>query len=487
MLASRGTFTGKLRREWMSMGDLKKIVVIGGVAGGATAASKARRCCADAEIEIYDQDEFISYAGCGLPYFIGGHSPNWRRLLARMPDEFANRQNIRVFLRHRVNSIDAANKLVRVVDLEGVSEFSIEYDRLIIATGAVPLVPPLPGKELDGVFVLRSLKHALEMKSFIDLQAPHRVAIVGGGAIGMEMCEALRRLGMEVHLVELADHVLPPMDADLALRLGEHLEKRGVVLHLGEKVEGMEGKRDGRVARLITSRGSLEADMVLLSIGIRPASELARQAGIALGARDAIRVDESMRTSAPDVLACGDCATTFHMVAGSESWVPMGSTARKQGRVAGETASGNQASFPGVLGTFILKAFEMTAGKTGLGVSEAVEVGFPAESVTLEDSTFPAYYQAGPRMTARVTVEKGSGRILGAQVLGDFAAQVDKRLDILAACTAARLTASDLSSLDLAYAPPYSHPLDLPIVAGNLAEARVLGKECTCTVEGLED
>lgn len=464
-----------------------KIVVIGGVAGGATAASKARRCCPDAEIEIYDQDEFISYAGCGLPYFIGGHSPNWRRLLARMPEEFESRQNIRVFLRHRVNSIDTANKLLRVVDLEGVSEFSIAYDKLVIATGAAPFVPPLPGRDLDGVFVLRSLKHALEMKSFIDLQAPHRAVIVGGGAIGLEMCEALRRLGMEVHLVELADHVLPPLDADLAARLGKHLEEQGVVLHLGERVEGLEGRRDGRVARLTTSGGSVDADMVLLSIGIRPVSDLARQAGIALGARDAVRVDESMRTSAPDVLACGDCATTFHLVTGRESWVPMGSTARKQGRVAGETVSGNAASFPGVLGTFILKAFEMTAGKTGLNASEAAEAGLQAETVTLEDSVLPGYYRAGPRMTARVTVEKGTGRILGAQVLGDFAAQVDKRLDILAICTAARLTASDLSSLDLAYAPPYSHPLDLPIVAGNLAEARVLGKVCTCSAEGLED
>ena len=469
------------------MGGLRKLVVIGGVAGGATAASKARRCCPDAEIEIYDQDEFISYAGCGLPYFIGGHSPNWRKLLARLPEEFESRQNIRVFLRHRVNSIDAGNKVVRVMDLEGVSEFSIEYDRLIIATGAVPFVPPLPGRELEGVFVLRSLKHALEMKSFIDLQAPHRAVIVGGGAIGMEMCEALRRLGMEVHLVELADHVLPPLDADLASHAAKHLEENGVVLHLGEKVEGLEGGRDGRLARVVTSGGKLEADLALLSIGIRPASDLARHAGIELGARDAIRVDESMRTSAPDVLACGDCATTRHLVSERETWIPLGSTARKQGRVAGETASGNQASFPGVLGTFILKAFEMTAGKTGLGAAEAAEAGFRAETVTLEDGVFPGYYRGGPRMTLRITVERDTGRLLGAQAVGDFAAQADKRLDVLAACIAARLTASDLSSLDLAYAPPYSHPLDLPIVAGNLAEARVLGKECTCTVEGLED
>lgn len=463
----------------------RRIVVIGGVAGGATAASKARRCCPDAEIEIYDQDEFISYAGCGLPYFIGGHSPNWRRLLARLPDEFESRQNIRVFLRHRVNDIDPGNKRIRVADLEGVSESSIDYDRLIIATGAAPFVPPIPGRELEGVFVLRSLTHALEMKSFIDLRAPRRAVIVGGGAIGLEMCEALRRLDMEVDLVEMADHVLPPLDPDLAGKLGEHLERNGVRLRLGAKVEGIMD-RGGSVAGVATSEGDLEADMVLLSIGIRPVSDLARRAGIELGARDAIRVDEAMRTSAPDILACGDCATTRHLVSGEEAWLPLGSTARKQGRAAAETASGGEGRFPGVLGTFVLKAFEMTAGKTGLSEAEAREAGLASRSVTLEDAVLPGYYRGGGRMTAKVTVEENTGRVLGAQVVGDYSAVAERRLDVLAVCVSAGLTASDLSVLDLAYAPPYSHPLDIPIVAGNLAEARVLGKECTCTMEGLE-
>ncbi|MBC7230417.1 MAG: FAD-dependent oxidoreductase [Actinobacteria bacterium] len=463
----------------------RRIVVIGGVAGGATAASKARRCCPEAEIEIYDQDEFISYAGCGLPYFIGGYSPNWRRLLARLPEEFESRQDIRVFLRHRVNEIDPENKRVRVADLEGVSELSIPYDRLIIATGAAPFVPLLPGRDLEGVFVLRSLTHALEMKSFIDLQAPHRAVIVGGGAIGLEMCEALRRLGMEVHLVELADHVLPPLDADLAGKLGAHLEANGVAMHLGAGVEGILGSNNA-VAGVATTRGELEADMVLLAIGIRPLSDLARRAGIELGARDAIRVDEAMRTSVPDILACGDCATARHLVSGAETWIPLGSTARKQGRAAAETASGGEGRFPGVLGTFVLKAFEMTAGKTGLSEAEAREAGMEARSVTLEDAVLPGYYRGGGRMTARVTVEEKTGRILGAQVVGDLPAVVEKRLDVFAVCVSAGLTAGDLSSLDLAYAPPYSHPLDIPIVAGNLAEARVLGRECTCDLEGLE-
>ncbi len=467
------------------MGNPRRLVVIGGVAGGATFASKARRCCPDAEIEVYDQDEFISYAGCGLPYFIGGYSPNWRRLLARLPEEFEARQGIRIFLRHRVNSIDAQKKTIRVADLEGVSESSIGYDTLVIATGAAPIVPPMWGKDLEGVFVLRSLTHALEMKSFIDLRAPRRAAIVGGGAIGLEMCEALRRLDMEVHLVELAQQVLPPLDPDLAAMVAEHLEANGVHLHLGAEVKGLEGS-GGTVARVVTSGGDVEADMVLLSIGIRPASELAQRAGVELGAKGAIRVDGGMRTNLPDVLACGDCATTRNLLSGRETWIPLGSTARKQARVAAETASGQDGLFPGVLGTFILKAFELTVGKTGLSASEAEEAGFAVDTVTLEDAVLPGYYRGGGRMTARITVEKGAGRLLGAQVMGDVSSVADKRLDVFAVCTGAGLTASELTYLDLAYAPPYSHPLDIPIVAGNLAEARVLGKECTCNLEGLE-
>jgi NADPH-dependent 2,4-dienoyl-CoA reductase/sulfur reductase-like enzyme len=468
------------------MAGTRRLVVIGGVAGGATFASKARRCCPDAQIEIYDQDEFISYTGCGLPYFIGGHSPNWRKLLARLPDQFEAKQDIRVFLRHRVNSIDTGNKTIRVMDLEGVSEFSIDYDKLVIATGASPFIPPIPGQELDGVFVLRSITNALEMKSFIDLRAPQRAVIVGAGAIGLEMCEALRRLGIEVHVVELADQVLPPMDADLASQVSSQLERNGLILHLGAEVKGLQDK-DGTVGAVTAGAEEIGTEMVLLSIGIRPASALAEKAGIELGTRGAIRVDERMRTSAPDVLACGDCATTHNLVSGGESWMPMGSTARKQARVAAETAAGNESSFPGTQGTFILKAFEVTVGKTGLSLDEAAEAGFDADTVDVEDTSRPGYYRGEGNITLRVTVEKVTGRVLGAQAVGDYHAVVDKRLDIMATAIRGGLTVGDLSFLDLAYAPPYSHPFDLPVIAGNLAEARILGKECSCSSEGLEE
>ena len=468
------------------MNSPRRVVIIGGVAGGATAASRLRRCCPEAEIEIYDQDEFISYAGCGLPYFIGGYSPNWRKLLARVPDEFESKQNIRVFLRHRVNSIDPEKKTVLVADLEGVSEFHREYDVLIIATGASPVIPPLEGLDLQGIFPLRTLTHALEIKAFIDRHAPQRVVVMGAGAIGLEMCEAFHKLGMEVHLVDVAERVLPPVDPDISSRVASHLEGHGVKLHLGTKVEGFLGTR-GHVSAVSTSVGDIAAELVLVSVGIRPASDLARRAGLELGARDAIRVDEGMRTSHPDILACGDCATTRHLVTGEETWIPLGSTARKQGRVAAETAAGNRASFPGVQGTFILKVMDLAVGKTGLSLQEARQAGLEAEEMALEDSSLPGYYRGGGRMYLKVVVDKGRGRVLGAQVVGDYEAQVDKRLDIMATAVRAGLTASDLSSLDLAYAPPFSHPLDLPVVAGNLVEARILGRACSCNPEGLED
>jgi NADPH-dependent 2,4-dienoyl-CoA reductase/sulfur reductase-like enzyme len=463
----------------------RRIAVIGGVAGGATFASKARRCCPDAEIDIYDQDEFISYAGCGLPYFVGGYAPNWRKLLARLPEQFESKQNIRVFLRHRVNSIDPENRSIRVADLEGVSESSIEYDKLVIATGASPFIPPLPGSDLRGFFVMRSMTHALELKSFIDLEAPNRVVIVGAGSIGMEMCEAFDRLGMEVHLVELMDQVMPGLDADMTSGIAEHLEEKGVKLHLGTKVEGIEGKET--VHKVVTSEGELEADLVFVCVGIRPNSSLAEKAGAALGKGGAIRVDDGMRTNVPDILACGDCAVTRNIITGGEVWIPLGDTARKQGRVAAETVSGNPASFPGVLGTFIIKTFDLAAGKTGLSQKEAADAGLEIDSITFEDSALPRYYRGGGKMKVRMSVEKGTGKVLGAQIVGDYTANVDKRLDVFATAIKAGMTASDLTSLDLSYAPPFSEAMDLPIVAGNLAEAKILGKECTCSLEGLED
>jgi NADPH-dependent 2,4-dienoyl-CoA reductase/sulfur reductase-like enzyme len=468
------------------MADRRRLVVIGGVAGGATAASKARRCCPEAEIEIYDQGRFISYAGCGLPYFLGGFSPDWKKLLARTPREFEKDHNIDIHLHHRVDSIDPDNKRISVTDLEAGKEFQRDYDTLVVATGAVPIMPDFPGKDLEGVFVLRSLADALEIKSFLDSQAPEKALIVGAGSIGLEMSEAFRRLGLQVDLVEAGDHVMPHLDPGMAPPIAEHLEKNGVRVHLESKLQAMESN-NGRVQRVATSNGDIEADLVLVCIGIAPATSLAAEAGLELGARKAIKVDEYMRTSKEDILACGDCVTTRNYVTGEDSWIPLGSTSRKQGRTAGDTFSGEDSPFPGVQGTFILKVFEMTVGKSGVSSAEANRAGFEAQDVIFEEFTLPRYYPAGGNMVSCVTFDKKSGRLLGAQVVGDFSSQADKRLDIFATAIKAGMTANDLSSLDLAYAPPYSNPLDMPIIAGQLGESKALGKSCFCSPEGYED
>ncbi|OFW55521.1 MAG: hypothetical protein A2V52_07260 [Actinobacteria bacterium RBG_19FT_COMBO_54_7] len=467
------------------MGGQRRLVVIGGVAGGATAASKARRCCPDAVIEIYDQDRHISYAGCGLPYFLGGLSPNWRKVIAREPQQFKERQYINVHLRHRVEAIDVDNKAISITDLEAGKKFRREYDTLIMATGAVPIMPNVPGKDLEGVFVLRTLSNALEIKSFLDLNPPGKVTIIGAGSIGLDMCEALRRFEIEVDLIEAADHVLPHLEAGMSGHIRQHVEQNGVTVYLGSELRAMEGS-NGKVKKVITSGGDIETDMVLVCIGVAPQTELAKQTGIELGAKGAIKVDGYMRTSKQDILACGDCVTTYNYVSGKESWIPLGSTSRKQGRTAGNTFAGTDYPFPGVQATFITKVFDMTAGKTGITSSEAKQSGIEAEDLFLSDYSIPRYFPGGGEIKACVTFEKSSGRLLGAEVVGDLAAGVDKRLDVFVVAIKAGLTANEMSNLDLAYSPPYSHPLDLPILAGNLGESKILGKTCSCNSTGLE-
>jgi NADPH-dependent 2,4-dienoyl-CoA reductase/sulfur reductase-like enzyme len=468
------------------MAGRRRLVVIGGVAGGATAASKARRCCPEAEIELYDQDKYISYAGCGLPYFLGGFSPNWRKIIARWPQEFKDKQNINVFLRHRVNAIDADNKNIKVTDLETGKDFQREYDTLIVATGAVPILPDVPGKELTGVFVLRSLSDALAIKAFIDVENPGKALIVGGGSIGLEVCEAFRRLEMDVYLVEAGDHVMPHLDAGIAAQIAEHVEKNGVHMQLQSRLEAMEST-NGSVQKAATSTGDIETDLVIVCIGIEPSSALAAETGLELGIRGAIKVDEYMRTSQPDILACGDCVITHNYITGRDSWIPLGSTSRKQGRTAADTFAREENPFPGVQGTFISKVFEMTAGKTGVSTAEARQAGFDAQDITFDEWSVPAYYPAGGKLTACVTFDKNSGKLLGAQVVGDLAAGADKRLDVFAMAIRAGMTATELSNLDLAYSPPYGHPLDLAQIAGQLGESKALGKSCHCRADGLED
>ncbi len=461
-----------------------RILVIGGVAGGATAASKAKRCCPDAEVEIFDQDRFISYAGCGLPYFLAGEAKR-DSLIARTPKEFSKKQDIQVHLRHQVLSLEPEKKRIKVKDLDHGREFYRDYDRLIICTGARSFVPPIEGRGNPGVFTLRSLSDALRIEEWIKNRRPRKAVIVGAGAIGLEMCESFRALGMEVALVELEKQVMPPLDRDLASLVREHLERNQVELHLENQVMGIEGDGD-RVTQVITDKDRISADLVLLSIGIRPASELALEAGLEVGARGAIRVNEHMRTSNQDIFAAGDCATTVHRLSGEEIWMPLGSTSRKQGRVAGTCAAGGEEVFPGVWGTFILKSMGLIIGKTGFSEEESSAAGFHPFTLRLEGHSLPGYYPGGGKINAILTADSKSGRLLGAQLVGDVHSAADKRLDIFSLCLAGKLTIEEMQYLDLAYAPPFSSAVDLPIVAGNLLFSQWRGEPCACDAQGLE-
>ncbi len=404
---------------------------------------------------------------------------DWHSLIARTPEEFASQNNIQVKVRHAVTGIDAANKQIKVADLEEGREFLDNYDSLIVATGALPFVPPLPGRDLPGVFVLRSLNDALAMKGYLDRYSPRRATIVGAGSIGLEMCESLRLLGIEVDLVEKADQVMPIFDADISGAIQTYLEQQGVTCHLGQGVLAIEAD-NGKVAVLETEAQRLQTDLVLLSLGIKPATELARAAGIELGAAGAIRVDESMRTNLPDVFAAGDCITTRHLVTGEEAWIPLGDHARKQGRIAGSNVFGGTGTFRGVQGTVIVKSFDLTIGKTGLTGDEAERAGIASETVTITHDAKPSYYPGYSQMTAKVTADRDKRRLVGAQIIGPLSAAVDKRLDILSVCIRAGLTVKDIEELDLAYAPPYSHAIDLPITAANLLAGKLGGDACSC-------
>lgn len=465
---------------------MDRIAIVGGVVAGTTAAARARRCCPDGEITVFEQGEHIAYAGCGLPYFLCGMTPSDpASLVARTPEEFLSKNGVRVLTGRRVQSIDHPNRVLTVRDLGENREYEEEYTRLLLATGAHPFVPPIDGRDLRGVFVLRTLGDALAIRRFREAENPTRAVIVGAGPVGLEMCESLRRLGMEVTLVEMSEQVIPLVDPDIAEPVRVQLEREGVELMLDTAVEGLSGDGGG-LRRAVTSGGELECDLCLLGIGVRPTTELAESADIELGAGGAVRVDPHFATSVPGVYAAGDCATTTNRVTGREAWIPMGSTARKQGRSAADNMFGFESEFPGVNGTSIVKCFDTAVGRTGLDEKEASEAGFDPLSVDFTALSLPEYYPGGGEMVIKVTADRVSDRVLGAQVAGDLASGADKRLDVLASAVAAGLTSDDLANLDLSYAPPFSQAVDIPLVAGNLLTGKIEGRPCSCDFEGLE-
>jgi NADPH-dependent 2,4-dienoyl-CoA reductase/sulfur reductase-like enzyme/rhodanese-related sulfurtransferase len=435
------------------------IVIIGGVAGGASAAARARRCNEHARIIMFEKDEHVSFANCGLPYFIGGEIEQRSKLLVATPELFESRFRIETRTRHLVTAVNPAQKSVTVRDIEADREFEQPWDRLILAPGAVPIVPPIDGADADNVYTLRNLADADRIGEGIDGTSISRAVVVGAGFIGLEMVEQLHRRGIPCDLVELQQQVLPPLDVELSRRVEEELREHNVGLHLGDGISGLDVE-NGRASAVILSSGArLNADLVILGIGVRPHVELAKAAGLELGASGAIAVNEFMQTSHPEIYAVGDAVEYQHGVLGQSLRIPLAGPANRAGRVAGEhAATGKAQPMTPPVGTAIVRVFGITAGITGLSAKFARQSGIPNQSVVVSPKHHAGYFPGAETLTLKLTYDPESGRVLGAQAVGR--AGIDKRIDVIA--TALRFAASvfDLAGLDLAYAPPFGAAKD---------------------------
>jgi NADPH-dependent 2,4-dienoyl-CoA reductase/sulfur reductase-like enzyme len=443
-----------------------RLVVVGGVAAGTKAASRARRLDPGLEITVYQAEPEPSISECGLPYLLSGMVESRDRLVARTPEKFAE-GNIDMRVRHRVEKILPGTKKLTVLDLATGETFEDFYDRLVVATGARAVLPPIPGADLDGIFELRFLTDADEVLRYTKAQSPGKAVVVGGGYIGLEVAENLCRMGMEVSIIEGEDRVALSYGSEVSERVEAELKRNGIRVFTGERVEEFVG--DGRVRAVRFGEGELEAQLVILGVGVKPSVGLAQEAGAELGPTGAIRVDKHMRTNLPDVWAAGDCVETVNLVSGTPAWVPLGDTANQMGRVVGTNvaspAGEEVLEFPGVLGTGIFKVFDLGVGKTGLSEEEAADAGFETASASIEARDRAGYYPGAEKVFLKLIADAQTGRLLGAEAAGSGA---DKLTDICATALWGRLSYPDLINIDLAYSPPYGPALSPVIQAATI-------------------
>ncbi|MCE5189900.1 MAG: FAD-dependent oxidoreductase [Eubacteriales bacterium] len=444
-----------------------KIVIIGAVAAGTSAAAKARRNSEDAQITVYEQDRFISYSGCGMPYFLGGEVEHAEELTPRDPEFFRSKYNVEIKTEHEVLAVSPGTKSLSVKNLRTGEFFTDVYDKLIFATGARAVTPPIPGRELEHVFTLRNINDMLRIRSFLDESKPKSAVIIGTGFIGLEMCESLSRLGVTVTLLEKLPQVTPGLDPDMAVLVEDHLKKSGITVLTGVSIDRIAGHEV-----LLADGTSISAELVLLSTGVRPNAELAAEAGVQLGASGAILVNDRMETNLPDISACGDCIEQFHVVTGKQVYRPLGSTANKTGRIAGDCATGGALRYRGTLGTGIFRVLGLSVAQTGLSEREAREAGYDVVVCHNTKPDKPEYF-GGREMTIKAIADRANGRVLGAQIVGHEG--VDKRIDVFATAITYGAKAEDLFYLDLAYAPPFSTTKDPVIYTGMILENALHG------------
>jgi NADPH-dependent 2,4-dienoyl-CoA reductase/sulfur reductase-like enzyme len=429
-----------------------------------SAAAKAKRIDTELEAVVYEKSPYISYAACGMPYYIAGDIPDHRSLFARTPEQMA-KQGVQVRLRHEVTSLDPQAQVVRVRSLDDDREFEERYDSLVIATGARPIQPNLPGTDLENVFLLRSFTEGLGLRRFVEESHPRQAVIIGGGYVGVEMAETFRRLGLQVKMVIRSGKVMrATLDDDVRALLEDEFERQEVDIIEGQPVS-LEGKT--QVETVVTENGQYGCDLVLLGMGVRPETDLAQAAGVKLGDTGAISTDEHMRTNLPDVYSAGDCAEAFHLVTGQPDYIPLGSTANKQGRVAGSNAAGNDSSFSGIVGTMVVRAFDLVIASTGLTAKRAQDLGYQVRAPMIRAKDSSHYFPGAADIHVKLVVDDNTKQLLGAQIVGQKG--VAKRIDVLATALHFEMGVSDIQRLDLSYAPPFAPVWDPILVAANVA------------------
>lgn len=445
-----------------------KVVIIGGVAGGATAAARIRRLDEEAQIVMLERSGFVSYANCGLPYYVGGAIEDSGDLTIQTPQGFWNRYRIDARVLSEVIKIHPDTKKVTVKNLRTGEIYDESYDKLILSPGARPVIPKGADTKAPGVFTVRSVEDTLAIRKYIEDHAPQKAVIAGGGFIGLEMAENLIRKGIEVTILQGAKHMFMPLDEDMAMLVHSELHRRGVHMRTGVMVETVAAEKTGLVTTMADGE-RIESDLVILAIGVLPETELAVQAGLSLGAKNSISVNAHMQTSDPDIYAVGDAVTIKNAVTGKDALMALAGPANKQARIAADHICGKKKhAYKGALGTSVIRIFDLTVATTGINEFTAGSLGYTVDKILLASPSHASYYPGASMMTIKVLTDHATGKLLGAQIVGHDG--VDKRIDVLATALFAGLSGSDLKDLDLAYAPPYSSAKDPVNMAGFMLE-----------------
>ena len=434
------------------------VLVIGGVAAGTKTAAKLKRENRDFNVTLITKGENISYAGCGLPYYVGGVIEDKSDLIVNTPKSFSELTQVEVKTSVEALEIDRDKKIVKAFDIQNKKEIIFNYDKLVIATGADPIKPPIEGIDLEGVFYMRTPDDAIAVREVVETNNVKRAVVVGGGFIGLEVAENLHEMGVKTTLVEAMDHIMPGFDDEVSSYVENELIENGIMVLTGERLTSIEG--DEKVSKVRTDKRAMKADMIVMSVGIRANSNIAETCGLELESNKTIKVNEYMQTNDEDIYAVGDCVTVKNILSGKPVWSPMGSSANKEGRCLAKTLAGKKTEFNGVLGTGIVKLLNLNAARTGLTEKEALNLGYNVESVLVPIDDKAHYYPGSKMIIIKLISDKDNKKVLGAQVFGE--GNVDKHIDVISTAITFNATINDLQNLDLAYAPPFStaiHPV----------------------------